>query len=89
MVKNICWVKYVAKIYLLTDFQIYWTKNEEMMANFHFFFQSAIPDQCALFTLLFLINDRMELVTKRSQFAKKISDHNVISDQGDKIQEKN
>ena len=47
MVKKICWVKYVAKIYLLAEFQKYCTKNEEMMANFHFFFQNAIPDQCA------------------------------------------
>ena len=48
MVKKNCWVKYVAKIYLLTEFQKSLTKNEEMMANFHFFFQNAILDQCAL-----------------------------------------
>ena len=32
-------------------------------------------------TLLYLINDQMELVTKRSQFSKIISDLNVINDQ--------
>ena len=44
---KICWVKYVAKIFLWAKFQQYWTKNEEMMAIFHFSFQNAIPDQCA------------------------------------------
>ena len=38
----------MAKIFLLAEFQKYWTKNEEMMAIFHFFFQNAIPDQCAV-----------------------------------------
>ena len=47
------------------------------------YFQGATPSPRAplISTLLYLINDQMELVTKRSQISKRISDLNVINDQ--------
>lgn len=42
----ICSIKYVTKIFLLAEFQKYWTKREEIMV--HFYFQNAKPEQCVV-----------------------------------------